>query len=53
LIRSTWGESENKRRARYYTLTPAGRTRLRQETAGWERLSAGIGAALKATPDEA
>jgi transcriptional regulator len=53
LIRSTWGESENKRRARYYTLTPTGRTRLRQETAGWERLSAGIGAALKATPDEA
>ena len=52
LIASTWGESENKRRAKYYTLTPAGRSRLKQETAGWYRLSAGISAALDASPDE-
>lgn len=52
LIRSTWGESENKRRAKYYTLTPDGRKRLKEETAGWERLSSGIAAVLGATPDE-
>ena len=47
-----WGESENSRRAKYYTLTAAGRKRLRQETAEWNRLAAAIGAALGATPDE-
>ena len=52
LIASVWGQSENKRRAKYYTLTPAGRTRLKQETAGWNRLVSGIAAALRATPDE-
>jgi transcriptional regulator len=52
LITSTWGESENKRRAKYYTLTPAGRKRLKEETAGWNRLVSGIAAALGATPDE-
>ena len=52
LITSVWGQSENKRRAKYYTLTPAGRTRLTQETAGWHRLATGIAAALDATPDE-
>ena len=52
LIRSEWGESENKRRAKYYTLTPAGRKRFKDETAGWNRLATGIAAALKTTPDE-
>ncbi len=52
LITSVWGQSENKRRAKYYTLTPAGRRRLMQETAGWHRVATGIGAALAATPDE-
>ena len=52
LITSVWGQSANKRRAKYYTLTPAGRTRLTEETAGWHRLASGIAAALEATPDE-
>ena len=52
LIASEWGQSENKRRAKYYTLTPAGRKRLKEETAGWDRLVTGIGAALRTTPDE-
>ena len=52
LIASAWGESENKRRAKYYTLTPTGRKRLTQETDGWHRLATGINAALEATPDE-
>jgi transcriptional regulator len=33
-----WGESENRRRARFYTLTRAGRRRLEQETREWERV---------------
>lgn len=52
LIRSVWGKSENKRRAKYYTLTPAGWKRLKGETAGWNRLASGIAAALGAAPDE-
>src|SRR6188474_280985 len=52
LIAAEWGESENKRKAKFYTLTAAGRTRLRSETASWNRLVAAIGSALKATPDE-
>ena len=51
LITSTWGESENNRRAKFYTLTHAGRRRLKRETAGWNRLVAGMAAALDATPD--
>jgi PadR family transcriptional regulator PadR len=52
LITAEWGESENRRKAKYYTLTPAGRVRLKQETAGWHRLAAAIAAALGTTPDE-
>jgi transcriptional regulator len=52
LITAEWGESDNKRRAKYYTLTRTGRTRLRQETASWKRLAAAIAAALSATSDE-
>jgi transcriptional regulator len=52
LITAEWGQSENGRRAKYYTVTAAGRRRLREETAGWHRLSAAIAAALETTPDE-
>jgi PadR family transcriptional regulator len=52
LLATKWGESENKRRAKYYTLTPAGRRRLREDEDAWQRLAAAIGAALAATPDE-
>jgi transcriptional regulator len=38
-IKSEWGESENKRRARFYSLTKAGRKQLREETADWERFA--------------
>src|SRR5436190_11883673 len=34
-----WGVSENNRRAKFYTLTPAGRKRLREATGGWQRFS--------------
>ncbi len=38
-ITSEWGESENKRRARFYSLTKAGKKQLREETANWERFA--------------
>ena len=52
LIAAEWGQSDNNRRAKYYTLTAAGRARLRQETAGWNRLAAAIAAALNTKPEE-
>lgn len=52
LITAEWGESDNRRRAKYYTLTRTGRKRLREETASWNRLAAAIAAALSATSDE-
>jgi PadR family transcriptional regulator, regulatory protein PadR len=41
-IQSEWGMSENNQRAKFYTLTAAGRTELAAEESAWERLSAGI-----------
>ena len=41
-ITSTWGESDNGRRAKYYSLTRAGRKALATESAQWERLSSAI-----------
>jgi transcriptional regulator len=38
-ISSEWGESENKRRARFYSLTKAGKKQLREERANWERFA--------------
>ena len=52
LIVADWGQSENNRRAKYYTLTSAGRRRLREETAGWNRLASAIAAALNTTSEE-
>lgn len=46
-IKASWGESENGRRAKYYTLTRAGRTALDKESAQWERLSAAIALVVK------
>jgi len=42
-IKAEWRESENNRRAKYYTLTAAGKKQLRAELANWERLSNAIG----------
>ena len=41
-ISAKWGVSEQKRRAKYYALTRAGRTQLEKETASWERLAAAV-----------
>jgi len=45
-ITAEWGTSENNRRARFYTLTKAGRERLTAETTKWRRLAAAIGRVL-------
>lgn len=41
-IRSKWGTSENNRRARFYSLTPAGKKQLVREAETWQRMSAMI-----------
>jgi len=48
-ITAEWGASENKRRARFYALTKAGRKQLEAEVAKWERLSAGVNLVLRRT----
>ena len=47
-ISSEWAISENNRRAKYYTLTKAGRKALEQEAAQWERLAAAISLIVRA-----
>ena len=51
-IAGEWGESENKRRARYYKLTAAGRRRLDAETRKWKQFSDVVGSILKVKPEE-
>jgi PadR family transcriptional regulator PadR len=46
-IASEWGESENSRRAKYYTLTAEGRKRLGEETEKWNRMAEIIGSIMK------
>jgi len=45
-IKAKWGDSDNNRRAKFYSLTPAGCKYLEQEQAHWQRLSAAIGLVL-------
>ena len=52
LLESEWGLSDNNRQAKYYRLTAAGRKRLGQETASWNRLADAVALALRATPQE-
>lgn len=47
LVEAEWGPSENNRRARYYSLTPAGRRRLREETANWRRYAQAVDSVLR------
>jgi transcriptional regulator len=48
-IKGAWGISDANRKARYYSLTAAGRKQLQEETARWEMLSSTINAMLRAT----
>ena len=47
-LKSNWGESDNNRRAKFYTLTRAGERQLETETEDWERIALGIAGALNA-----
>jgi transcriptional regulator len=47
-IKAEWGESENNRRAKYYSLTRAGHARLAAEEQSWDRLSTAVQVVLKA-----
>jgi transcriptional regulator len=46
-IRSEWGASENNRKARFYSITKAGRKQLAREAESWERISGVIGRVLR------
>jgi PadR family transcriptional regulator, regulatory protein PadR len=52
LIEAEWGTSDNNRRAKFYRLTAAGRRRLGEEQAGWQRLADAMAAALATRPEE-
>ena len=53
LIASEWGTSDNNRKAKFYSLTAAGRRQLGVETASWNRLADAIARSLAATPQGA
>ncbi len=48
-IKSEWRDSENNRRAKFYSLTAAGRKQLESELKNWRRLSSAIGLVIEAT----
>ena len=48
-VKGRWGKSENKRRAKFYRLTKAGRKQLREETRNWQRISLAIDRVLETT----
>ena len=47
-VKAEWGASSNNRKARFYTLTPAGRKQLTSEAKQWERIAAAVGRVLTA-----
>jgi transcriptional regulator len=51
-ITSEWGESENKRKAKYYRLTAAGKRRLQAEAENWNRMADVIAGILGTKPEE-
>jgi len=48
-LTAEWGDSENKRRAKYYKLTRSGRKQLQAETESWHKIALAIARALEAT----
>jgi PadR family transcriptional regulator, regulatory protein PadR len=51
-IASDWGESENKRKAKFYRLTTAGKRQLHKETENWDRMADVIAGILRTLPEE-
>jgi PadR family transcriptional regulator PadR len=52
-IESDWGTSEKGKRAKFYTLTTAGRRALRAEQTSWDRYVAAVSRVMSATPQPA
>jgi transcriptional regulator len=52
VLTSEWGESENKRKAKFYRLTLAGKRQLRAETEKWNRMAALMAGILSTTSEE-
>jgi transcriptional regulator len=52
LLDTEWGVSDNNRRAKFYRLNAAGRRRLKDDTASWNRLADAMSAALQTRPGE-
>lgn len=52
-VESSWGRSENKRRAKFYSLTPAGHEALRAEATTWQRYVEAVGLVLDDRPETA
>lgn len=52
LIVSEWGESDNKRKAKFYRLTAAGRRHLQESSRSWNEMTDIVSSILKATPEE-
>jgi len=48
-LSASWGESDNKRRAKFYRLTAAGRRQLQTETKQWQTIAVAIASALEAS----
>jgi PadR family transcriptional regulator PadR len=51
-IRSAWGSSDNNRKAKYYSITAAGRKQLRCETGQWSKLTGAVAAVLNVMQEE-
>ena len=49
LVKATWGTSENNRRAKFYELTPEGRTHLANDSRDWSRYAAAVAKVLRST----
>ena len=49
-ISAAWGTSENNRKAKFYSITKAGRKQLLEETENWERIAGVVGRVLKFAP---
>ena len=52
LLKAEWGESENKRKARFYRLTAAGRRRLERETNKWKEFAGVVAVILKTVAEK-
>jgi transcriptional regulator len=51
-IRSTWGVSERNRKARFYSITPAGRRRLAREQKGWQQIAGIMERLMRLAPEK-